>query len=75
MGLWGTTTQAVWQYPAAFSGMVMVEQNRLEDARRTLEQAGFRVKVRAVGIGNVLAQSPGGGARRVQGTTVTIYGL
>jgi beta-lactam-binding protein with PASTA domain/tRNA A-37 threonylcarbamoyl transferase component Bud32 len=47
----------------------------IEDARQRLEAAGFQVKVRSLRIGNVIAQSPRAGARRKQGTSVTIYGL
>jgi beta-lactam-binding protein with PASTA domain len=31
--------------------------------------------VRSLRIGNVIAQSPGGGSERKQGSTVTIYGI
>ena len=47
----------------------------VDDARQKLEDAGFRVKVRSLRIGNVIAQSPRGGVQREQGSTVTIYGL
>ncbi len=47
----------------------------VDDARRTLEAAGFRVKVRSLPIGTVFLQSPRAGTRRQQGSTVTIYGI
>jgi tRNA A-37 threonylcarbamoyl transferase component Bud32 len=47
----------------------------IDDARRKLEDAGFRVKVRSLPIGTVFLQSPRAGARRQQGSTVTIYGI
>jgi serine/threonine-protein kinase len=59
-------------------GIVAVPDVRglsVDDARQKLEDAGFRVKVRSLRIGNVIAQSPGGGTQREQGTTVTIYGI
>jgi len=42
---------------------------------RKVQDAGFRVRVRSLRIGNVIAQSPGGGSERKQGSTVTIYGI
>jgi serine/threonine-protein kinase len=47
----------------------------IDDARQKLEDAGFRVKVRSLPIGNVFAQSPRAGSQRQQGSTVTIYGI
>jgi serine/threonine-protein kinase len=47
----------------------------IDDAQQKLEDAGFRVKVRSLRIGNVFAQSPRAGSERKQGSTVTIYGL
>ncbi|HEY6744787.1 MAG TPA: Stk1 family PASTA domain-containing Ser/Thr kinase [Mycobacteriales bacterium] len=47
----------------------------IDDARARLEAAGFKVKVRSLLIGNVIAQSPRAGTQRRQGTSVTIYGL
>jgi len=47
----------------------------IDQARQTLEDAGFRVKVRSLPIGNVFLQSPPGGSQRRQGSTVTIYGI
>jgi serine/threonine-protein kinase len=47
----------------------------IDDAQQKLEDAGFRVKVRSLRIGNVIAQSPKAGSERKQGSTVTIYGL
>jgi serine/threonine-protein kinase len=59
-------------------GIVEVPEVRglsVDDARQKLEDAGFRVKVRSLRIGNVIAQSPRGGSERKQGSTVTIYGI
>jgi eukaryotic-like serine/threonine-protein kinase len=59
-------------------GVVAVPDVRglsIDDARQKLEDAGFRVRVRSLPIGNVLAQSPRAGAQREQGSTVTIYGI
>jgi serine/threonine-protein kinase len=59
-------------------GIVAVPDVRglsIDDARQKLSDAGFRVKVRSLRIGNVIAQSPRGGSQREQGSTVTIYGL
>jgi len=59
-------------------GIVAVPDVRglsIDDARQKLSDAGFRVKVRSLRIGNVIAQSPGGGSQREQGSTVTIYGI
>jgi beta-lactam-binding protein with PASTA domain len=47
----------------------------IDDARQKLQDAGFRVKVRSLRIGDVFAQSPGAGSQREQGSTVTIYGI
>jgi serine/threonine-protein kinase len=47
----------------------------VDSARRRLEEAGFKVRVRALPIGNVIAQQPGPGTERKPGATVTIYGL
>ena len=59
-------------------GIVAVPDVRglsIDDARQKLSDAGFRVKVRSLRIGNVIAQSPRGGSQREQGSTVTIYGI
>ena len=59
-------------------GIVAVPDVRglsIDDARQKLTDAGFRVKVRSLRIGNVIAQSPRGGSQREQGSTVTIYGI
>jgi serine/threonine-protein kinase len=59
-------------------GLVAVPDVRgmsIDDARQKLEDAGFKVKVRSLPIGNVLLQSPSGGSQRRQGSTVTIYGI
>ena len=47
----------------------------VDAARRRLEDAGFRVRVRSLRIGNVVLQQPGPGTERRRGSTVTIYGL
>jgi eukaryotic-like serine/threonine-protein kinase len=47
----------------------------IQDAKQTLQDAGFEVKVRSLRIGSVILQSPGAGAERRQGTAVTIWGL
>jgi beta-lactam-binding protein with PASTA domain len=52
-----------------------VRGRSIEDATRILQDAGFRVKVRSLKIGNVIAQSPRAGSEREHGSTVTIYGL
>ena len=44
-------------------------------ARRALQDAGFKVKVRSLRIGTVVVQQPGPGDRRERGSTVTIYGF
>jgi hypothetical protein len=59
-------------------GIVAVPDVRglsIDDARQKLQDAGFKVKVRSLRIGTVIAQSPGGGSEREQGSSVTIYGL
>jgi serine/threonine-protein kinase len=45
------------------------------DARRTLEDAGLRVRAFSLKIGNVVRQSPAAGERVRRGTRVTIFGL
>lgn len=52
-----------------------VRGRSVDAARRILEDAGFKVRVRSLPIGTVVAQQPGGGAERRRGSTVTIYGL
>jgi serine/threonine-protein kinase len=47
----------------------------IDQARQTLQDAGFKVRVRSLPIGTVFLQSPGGGSQRKQGSTVTIYGI
>jgi eukaryotic-like serine/threonine-protein kinase len=52
-----------------------VRGQSVDAARRRLEEAGFRVRVRSLRIGNVVVQQPGPGTERRRGSTVTIYGL
>ncbi len=52
-----------------------VRGRSVDAARRRLEEAGFRVRVRSLKIGNVVLQQPGPGTERRRGSTVTIYGL
>ncbi|HZB48440.1 MAG TPA: PASTA domain-containing protein, partial [Mycobacteriales bacterium] len=52
-----------------------VRGQSVDSARRRLEDAGFRVRVRSLKIGTVVVQQPGPGTERRPGSTVTIYGL
>jgi serine/threonine-protein kinase len=52
-----------------------VRGQSIDSARRQLEDAGFRVRVRSLRIGTVVVQQPGPGTERRRGSTVTIYGL
>ena len=52
-----------------------VRGQSVDSARRQLEEAGFKVRVRSLRIGNVVVQQPGPGTERRRGSTVTIYGL
>ena len=52
-----------------------VRGQSVDSARRRLEEAGFKVRVRSLPIGNVIAQQPRPGTERKRGSTVTIYGL
>ena len=48
---------------------------KVEDAVKTLEDAGFKVNVHQFpgGPDRVLSQSPGGGSKKKRGSTVTLY--
>jgi serine/threonine-protein kinase len=52
-----------------------VTGDNVDDARATLEAAGFKVNTHAFpgGPGEVLRQSPGGGSLQKKGTTVTLF--
>ena len=52
-----------------------VRGQSVDSARQVLEEAGFKVRVRSLKIGNVVVQQPGPGTQRRRGSTVTIYGL
>jgi serine/threonine-protein kinase len=52
-----------------------VRGQSVDSARRQLEDAGFKVRVRSLRIGTVVVQQPGPGTERRRGSTVTIYGL
>ena len=71
----GSTVQLVVSTGPAIVEVPDVRGLSIDDARQKLQDAGFRVKVRSLRIGNVIAQSPGGGSERKQGSTVTIYGI
>ena len=71
----GSTVRLVVSTGPAVVAVPDVRGLSIDDARQKLEDAGFRVKVRSLRIGNVIAQSPGGGTQREQGSTVTIYGI
>jgi serine/threonine-protein kinase len=71
----GSTVRLVVSTGPAIVEVPDVRGLSVDDARQKLEDAGFRVKVRSLRIGDVIAQSPRGGAEREQGSTVTIYGL
>ncbi|HEY7100855.1 MAG TPA: Stk1 family PASTA domain-containing Ser/Thr kinase [Mycobacteriales bacterium] len=71
----GSTVQLVVSTGPAIVEVPDVRGLSIDDARQKLQDAGFRVKVRSLRIGNVIAQSPGGGSQRKQGSTVTIYGI
>ena len=47
----------------------------VDAARRRLEDAGFKVRVRSLRIGTVIVQQPDPGTERKRGATVTIWGL
>ena len=48
---------------------------KVEDAVKTLEDAGFKVNVHQFpgGPDRVLSQSPGSGSKKKRGSTVTLY--
>ena len=71
----GSTVQLVVSTGPAIVEVPDVRGLSIDDARQKLQDAGFRVRVRSLRIGNVIAQSPGGGSERKQGSTVTIYGI
>ena len=71
----GSTVQLVVSTGPAVVAVPDVRGLSVDDARQKLQDAGFRVKVRSLRIGDVIAQSPGGGSQREQGSTVTIYGI
>ena len=71
----GSTVQLVVSTGPAIVEVPDVRGLSIDDARQKLEDAGFRVKVRSLPIGNVFAQSPRAGSQRQQGSTVTIYGI
>jgi serine/threonine-protein kinase len=71
----GSTVQLVVSTGPAIVEVPDVRGLSIDDARQKLQDAGFRVKVRSLRIGNVIAQSPSGGSQREQGSTVTIYGI
>jgi beta-lactam-binding protein with PASTA domain/serine/threonine protein kinase len=62
-------------HPSTVSQVPLVIGSTVKDAKKTLKDAGFKVKVTGKSNGRVVTQSPGPLSRKPQGTTVEIRGV